>query len=71
MLGLIIGLYVGTVLALLVVLALYNVLADKKAEHKTFDLICSKCGKTSMMDETIEYKYCPHCGTRLCGKDGN
>ena len=28
-------------------------------------LICSKCHKTTMVDDSIAYEYCPHCGVQI------
>jgi Zn finger protein HypA/HybF involved in hydrogenase expression len=28
-------------------------------------LQCSNCHKITMLDETIRYNYCPHCGTKM------
>lgn len=30
-----------------------------------FHFTCSECRKISMMDHTIGYAFCPHCGARM------
>lgn len=38
---------------------------DTKILHRDIlHLRCTTCGKTVMVDDTICYKYCPHCGDR-------
>lgn len=33
-------------------------------------LKCSKCKKAVVIDDTIAYAYCPHCGARMDAEEG-
>lgn len=34
--------------------------------HRNYiSMVCSECHKTTMVDNSIEYKYCPHCGAKM------
>ena len=33
-------------------------------------LKCPECGMTTLVDDTIAYSYCPHCGERLGYEEG-
>ena len=32
-------------------------------------LSCSNCGKVTLVDESIVYSYCPHCGALMKGEN--
>lgn len=34
--------------------------------HRSYaNMICSCCRMTTMVDDTIKYDYCPHCGAKM------
>ena len=35
-----------------------------KLTRTTLRLVCSNCQKTTLVDDTIFYKFCPHCGSK-------
>lgn len=39
-----------------------------KGYHTYLNVRCTNCNKVTMVDETIIYSYCPHCGARMDGE---
>ena len=39
--------------------------------HNVLNMRCSNCNKTTMVDASIAYGYCPHCGARMEGTDAD
>ena len=33
--------------------------------HNVLNMRCSNCNKTTMVDASIAYGYCPHCGAKM------
>ena len=34
------------------------------------EMECAKCGFSVIVNDALYFKYCPNCGTRMDGKDG-
>lgn len=34
-------------------------------------IVCSLCNKTTLVDDTILYEYCPHCGAKMDAEQEN
>ena len=37
--------------------------------HNVLNMRCSNCNKTTMVDASIAYGYCPHCGARMANEN--
>ena len=36
-----------------------------RLSRTTIRLVCSNCHKCTLVDDTIYYNYCPHCGEKM------